>query len=53
METNYKKLIVWQKSVELVKASYDIITNFPKQEQYALSDQIRRSAVSISANIAE
>lgn len=53
METNYKKLIVWQKSIKLVKASYVIIQNFPKHEQYALSDQVRRSAVSIPTNIAE
>lgn len=53
METNYKKLIVWQKSIVLVKEIYLIILNFPKNEQYWLVDQIKRSAISIPSNIAE
>ena len=50
---SYKDLIVWHKAMELVKQTYDIIASFPKEEKYALSDQMRRSVVSIPSNIAE
>ncbi len=50
---NYKELIVWQRAMELVAASYEITRMLPKSEQYALADQMRRSAVSIPSNIAE
>ena len=50
---SYKDLIVWQKSMLLVKEIYSIVKLLPKEEQYALSDQMRRAAVSIPSNIAE
>ena len=50
---SYKDLIVWQKSMELVKSVYELTTNFPKEEIYGLTSQIKRSAVSIPSNIAE
>lgn len=50
---NFKNLIVWQKSMELVKNIYDITNNFPNSEMYGLTSQIRRSAISIPSNIAE
>jgi four helix bundle protein len=53
MVTDYKELHVWQKSIELVKQIYEFTGSFPKEELYALTDQIKRSAVSIPANIAE
>ncbi len=49
----YKNLIIWQKSRELVKNAYQITNSFPKAEVFGLTSQIRRSAVSIPANIAE
>src|SRR4051812_22037645 len=49
----YKKLIVWQKSIELVKLVYEISKDLPKNEEYGLSSQIKRAAVSIPSNIAE
>ncbi len=49
----YKELIVWQKSMELVKEIYLLVKKLPKEETYALSDQIRRAVVSIPSNIAE
>ena len=49
----YKDLIVWQKSMDLVVAMYDLTDNFPKTEIYGLTAQMRRSAVSIPSNIAE
>ena len=50
---NYKDLVVWQKSIELVSDIYRIISDFPGNERYGLTSQMRRSAVSISSNIAE
>ncbi|MDA3929549.1 MAG: four helix bundle protein [Prolixibacteraceae bacterium] len=49
----YKELKVWQKSRELVKEIYLTTDGFPKAEIYGITSQIRRSAVSIPANIAE
>lgn len=50
---SYKDLIVWQKAMILVKEIYTIVKLLPKEEHYALSDQMRRAAVSIPSNIAE
>ena len=50
---NYKDLIIWQKSVALVKTVYHLVGRFPPYEKYGLSDQLRRSVVSIPSNIAE
>ena len=49
----YKDLILWQKSMELVKEIYCLVKKLPKEEMYSLSDQMRRAAVSIPSNIAE
>ena len=51
--SSYKDLIVWKKGIELVKEIYSIAKLLPKEETYALSDQMRRAAVSIPSNIAE
>jgi len=51
--TGYEKLNVWQESMKLVTQIYKIVRKLPKEEVYALSDQIRRSAVSVPSNIAE
>lgn len=50
---NYKELKVWNKSVELATMIYQITNSFPKEEKYGLANQIQRSVVSISSNIAE
>jgi len=50
---SYKELIVWQKSMNLVKLIYSVTSSFPKEEQYGHANQIRRAAVSIPSNIAE
>jgi len=50
---SYTDLLVWQKSIELVKEVYLITKSFPKEEVYGLTSQIRRATVSISSNIAE
>lgn len=49
----FRQLKVWQKSIVFVTSIYHLTSAFPKQEQYGLTDQIRRAAVSISLNIAE
>jgi len=50
---SYKELVVWQKSIELVREIYKVTGQFPKEEMYGLSSQMRRAAVSIASNIAE
>ena len=53
MKHNFKNLIFWQKSIALCTNVYILTEGFPKAEHYGLRSQIRRSAVSISSNIAE
>ena len=53
MQENYQKLEVWKKSMDLVEKVYQLMKKLPKEEMYALSDQMRRAAVSIPSNIAE
>jgi four helix bundle protein len=50
---NFKELKVWQLSRHLVKDVYDLTTDFPSNEKYGLTSQIRRCVVSIPTNIAE
>ncbi|UJS18814.1 MAG: four helix bundle protein [Candidatus Jettenia sp.] len=50
---SFQDLIVWQKAHQFVLAVYRFSEDFPKKELYGLISQIRRSAVSIAANIAE
>ena len=53
MAKSFKELIVWQKAMDLTVSAYALVKFLPKEETYALSDQIRRAAVSIPSNIAE
>lgn len=50
---SYKELIVWQKSIQLVKEVFILTENFPKSELYGFTSQMRRAAISIPSNIAE
>ncbi|MFM8833576.1 MAG: four helix bundle protein, partial [Cytophagales bacterium] len=50
---SFKELIVWQKAHQLVLNVYQATKAFPKEEMYGLSSQIKRSSVSIAANIAD
>ena len=50
---SYRDLNVWQKSMELARVVYGLVKFLPKEELYALSDQMRRAVVSIPSNIAE
>lgn len=49
----FEELKIWQKAMNVVENSYKQTANFPKEEKYGLTSQIRRSAVSIPSNIAE
>ena len=51
--SDYRKLKVWQKAMDLTIEIYKLVRLLPKEETYALSDQIRRAVVSIPSNIAE
>ena len=50
---NYRELPFWQKSMDLAVEIYKLVKLLPKEETYALSDQMRRAVVSIPSNIAE
>ena len=52
-ERPHKKLVLWQKAVDLVVAVYEATKHFPRQEEYGLTAQLRRAAVSVPSNIAE
>jgi four helix bundle protein len=49
----HKDLDVWKSGIELVKDGYIMTKNFPRNEQYNLLSQMRKSAVSIPSNLAE
>ena len=50
---SFKQLRIWQKGIEIVKDIYALTKNFPKEEVYGLTSQMKRSAISIPSNIAE
>jgi four helix bundle protein len=53
MSGRFEDLEVWQYAMELVYDVYDVTANFPRDERYGLTSQMRRAAVSIPSNIAE
>lgn len=53
MGKSYRDLIAWQKGIGLVAEVYRVTRAFPKEEQYGLTSQLRRAAVSVPSNIAE
>ena len=52
-EQKFRKLSIWHKAIDLIEEIYKITKSFPKDELYGLTNQMRRSAVSIAMNIAE
>jgi four helix bundle protein len=50
---SYRDLVVWNKAMQLVTEIYRVSQNFPKDELFGLTSQIRRAAVSVPSNIAE
>lgn len=51
--SNFRELLVWQKSIELVSEIYSITKTFPKEELFGIVAQLRRASISIPSNIAE
>jgi four helix bundle protein len=51
--THYKDLLVWQRGMSLAKSIYMLTQEFPAEERFGLTSQIRRAAVSVPSNIAE
>ncbi len=52
-ERPHRRLVIWQRSVDLVVSVYKTLKAFPKSEQYNLISQIQRAVISIPSNIAE
>lgn len=50
---SYKELLIWQKGIKIVVLIYKLTKDFPKEEIYALTSQLKRTSVSIPSNIAE
>jgi four helix bundle protein len=53
VEKGFRKLLVWQRAREWVLLIYKLTERFPKHEMFGLTDQMRRAAVSVEANMAE
>jgi four helix bundle protein len=53
MGQSYRDLVAWQKAMQLVTEIYHVSKNFPAEERYGLTNQLRRAAVSVPSNIAE
>jgi len=51
--SSFENLVYWQKARQLAKEIYRLSSSFPKTEQFGLSSQLRRAAVSVVSNIAE
>lgn len=50
---NYKELEIWKEGIDMAKVVYQITKNFPKDEIYGLTSQLKRCAISVPSNIAE
>lgn len=53
MDNSYKKLDIYIRSKELVRATYELTNAFPFEERFALTSQVRRAVISVPSNIAE
>lgn len=51
--SDFRRLVAWQRGMELARTAYTITAEFPQSELYGLSQQLRRAAVSVPCNIAE
>jgi four helix bundle protein len=49
----YRDLIAWQKAMGLVRSVYELTKHWPQHEQFGLTSQVRRAAISVPSNIAE
>ncbi|MFZ0275118.1 MAG: four helix bundle protein [Acidobacteriaceae bacterium] len=53
MGKSYRDLIVWQRAIELSTTLYELTRDFPREEIYGLTSQLRRAGVAVASNIAE
>jgi len=53
MSKPHKKLVAWQKAMDLVERIYELTRRLPRDEIYGLTSQLRRAAISLPSNIAE
>jgi len=53
IQSTYRTLVAWQRAIELAVDVYTLSTQFPPDERFALTQQLRRAAVSVPLNIAE
>jgi four helix bundle protein len=53
MSQSFRDLQVWQRAMQLTTAIYELMRDFPREEIYGLTSQIRQAAVSVPSNIAE
>ena len=53
MAEGFRDLIVWQRAVQMTVAVYKLTSQFPREELYGLTSQMRRAGVSVASNIAE
>lgn len=53
LDLSHKRLIVWNKSIELVKEVYRLTSIFPEKEKFSLTSQLRRASVSVISNFSE
>ena len=53
MDFNFRKLNVYYSALDLVEYVYELVNHFPKEEKYALGDQLRRAVVSVPSNLVE
>ena len=53
MGDSFRDLIVWQRAIQMTVAVYKLTHDFPRQEIYGLTSQLRRAGVSVASNIAE
>ena len=52
-ERPHRRLIVWQKAMDLIERIYKLTERFPSEERFGLVTQMRRAAISVASNIAE
>ena len=52
MDKPHKRLLAWQKSMDLVVEVYELSKSFPREERFGLTSQVRRASISVPSNIA-
>lgn len=53
LELSHKKLIAWQKAIQLLSLIYEVCRKLPKEENYNIISQMKRAGLSVSNNLAE